>query len=437
MKRRELLALAAAGATLIRPKSASAFRRANYGGALRLSLPLSLSQLDPHAPESLACGLFGSSLFESLYERTAQGQPYSTLAARNPEDHGSFFQVELRPELKFSDGSSLTAREVVSSILRSQSLSSQLVGLGKPTASRTNPLIVHFPKPKGSQLTENDLALELARPRSAIVPLSFSPTTPVGCGALKVTRIGPRLTLSRNELAPRGGSFLATVEIRSVSVTDALRAFESRSVDLGFLGKGLHRPRKDATAFQLSPLGLVIVQVGRGAEAFARPGLLHSQLARIPHAPFAALATARVRTSPVKWTGPSLSLLVDEQEYWLLALAKELSQSWSASGSELKVEAVSRVALTQRARSRDFDLILNAISTSGINTDQASRDLFALDGRSPPLGGRMPPPEEACRQLSLGLLGELRPHGAIAPEFLDLVAPGPELDFANAQRARE
>ncbi len=391
----------------------------------------------PHAPACLACGLFGSSLFESLYAKTAQGRPYSTLAAKNPEDRGSYFQIELRPSLKFSDGSQLTAREVVSSIVRSQSLSSQLSVLGRPTSVRSEPLIVRFPKSKTSQLTSNDLALELANPRSAIVPLNFSPEAPVGCGALKVARMGSGLALSRNEQAPRGGSYLDAVEIRSVTVTDALRAFESRTVDLGFLGKGLHRPRTDAKAFQLRPLGLVVVRPGRGAEAFARPGLLHDRLTRIPHAPFAALATARVRTSPSPWNGPSMNLLVDEQEPWLVALAKELGQTWSSSKSNVRVEAISTQALAQRERSRDFDLVLRAISTSGVSANQASRDLFALDGRSPPLGGRIPPPEEVCRQLSLGLLGELRPHGALSPEFMNLVGPGPELDFANAQSIRK
>ncbi len=100
MKRRELLALLACGASFVLPTSVSALRRANYGGRLRLSLPLSLYQLDPHAPANLACGLFGSSLFESLYAKTSLGRPYSTLAAKNPEDRGSYFQIELRPSLK-------------------------------------------------------------------------------------------------------------------------------------------------------------------------------------------------------------------------------------------------------------------------------------------------------------------------------------------------
>src|SRR5690606_31822064 len=155
-----------------------------------------------------------------------------------------YFQIELRPLLTFSDGTPLNGQDVVRSILRSQSASSLLAELGKPTSSRSQPLLIRVPKIQSSSLSATDLAVLLSSPRTAILPEKFSATSPIGCGALKAKLINGRLTLTRNDRAPRGGSFLETIEMRSVSITDALRAFESRSADVGFLGRGLHQPRK-------------------------------------------------------------------------------------------------------------------------------------------------------------------------------------------------
>jgi hypothetical protein len=72
--------------------------------------------------------------------------------------------------------------------------------------------------------------------------------------------------------------------------------------------------------------------------------------------------------------------------------------------------------------SGSFDVALTFVSTKDLEPRQVSEQLFQLDGKSPPKGGRVLTPVEAARQLSLGVIGELVPRGYAARDFEGLVS---------------
>lgn len=419
------------------PETSWAKAREHYGGSLRVSLPLSLEQLDPHEPTSLSLGLWGRALFETLYARTATGRPYPTLAASMPVESKDYFTVELRGDLRFSNGQKIEARECALALRRSQSLSSALRALGPPEWSRHQAQIVRFAKKKTSFGSATQVAAALANPRGAIVPVNFTPSSPIACGALKLTqKESRRVTLSRNPLAPRGGAFIDSLTLTSSSIADCLRAFESGRSDVGFLGSGLHQSRQDVTSFNLPPLGLVTLQAGSKNQQFQRPGMLHGALSHLPRAPFEALATHRVRSTHLPWRSGPVAILVNRDEPWLHAIAQELAQAWSPARTPSRVEALSGKQFEQRSLSQDYDFLLSALCTSEQAQNQASADLIALASKLPPRSGQMPSPEAACRRLHLGLVGELRPRGSLSSQAQTLKENPGYLDFANLSLPR-
>lgn len=395
-----------------------AMRRTPYGGQLHLSLPLGLSRLDPHDPEHLASALFGTSIFDSLYALDGSGRPYPTLVEALPSLKNGCVEVHLREELEFSNSSPLSARAVASSLLRSAKMSTVLLPLANALILPTNERTVRF---RGENLEE--VARLLASPRAAIVPVDFSPNRPVGSGALKAKRSGSLLKLERNYLCPRGGAFIDAAELATSTPTESLRAFEARRSQLGFLGRGLHQERKDAADFQLDSVAQVVLEPGRSLKSFARPGVLQSALESLPQAPLEALGLSGPRQKSRPWAGPTLELLVDHDEPWLRAIAEELAQSWSRTTVGVRVTPLSRTALQEKRMSADFDAIVSWRSTVGLPPKLSTDELFLIDGRAPPRGGRTMSPQEAARQLNLGIVGELRPYGAVDRGLTGLMRP--------------
>jgi hypothetical protein len=115
--------------------------------------------------------------------------------------------------------------------------------------------------------------------------------------------------------------------------------------------------------------------------------------------------------------------LVPQDEPWLIAIAEEVARSWSRPGATVKLSVESSQAIKKRRTSGDFDAILSWLSTANISSKTTTTDLFKLDGRAAPRGGRNLRPHEAARQLNLGVVGELRPYGAIAKEVEALTRP--------------
>lgn len=112
-----LLAVAVVSALAV---SASAGRRAQFGGELRVVAPELPQTFDPALAGSLADLTAASLLFETLFTVDKEGVLLPGLAATvpAPEAGGKLFRVRLRPGLVFHDGQKITAADVVSSLAR-------------------------------------------------------------------------------------------------------------------------------------------------------------------------------------------------------------------------------------------------------------------------------------------------------------------------------
>lgn len=414
-------------AATICPTEASAARRARYGGAPELHLPLNLTRLDPHDPHDLTTTLLGDALFETLFAKGPTGSTYPTLAAGPPTLKGQRTLVSLRPQLKFSSGRSIDAKEVTTALRRASAYSPALASLADVDTVRGAPLQMSFRKADPKLLSEL-----LSNPRTAIVPSDFSPGAPDTCGPFKVSKTGSTLKLLRNPLAPRGGAFLDEVLIQSATISDCLRAFEAGRSELGFLGAGLHRERPGATRHRLAPLGLLLVIPGARLQKTLAVGSLHEALARLPEGPLEALGAERPRHSAERWNRGNTELLVPQGEPWLGALTEELKNAWSTREHMLTVRALPANQLAQLKKSGQFDLMLQFLGTRGMAEADTTSHLFQLDRRAAPRGGRTLSPLEGARQLSLGLLGALKPSVAVSPRVGSLVAEG-LLNLENAE----
>lgn len=325
-----------------------------------------------------------------------------------PRSEGGRSIIELRPHMQFSSGQPIDARAAVASLNRSQRLSATLKTLGAAAVYGGTQLSLSLPHTESQAL-----ARLLSSSRAAILPANYSPESPEGCGAFLVTRSHGQLVLLRNGRAPRGAAFLDRITIATKSVADCLRDFEARRADVGFLGAGLHQDRQDSTGFRLSPFALAVVQPGTLLKTPPPVGALHDALARVPAGPFSALGADRPRGTSKSWSGGGTSILVSQEDLWLGELARELALAWSKAESPVKVEPVTHRDYRDRLNSRRFELALRAFCFDRSGASTATEELFALDGRAPPRGGRALRPFEAARQLQLGILGELSVRGAI------------------------
>ena len=104
---------------LIAASSANADTRPQYGGTLHIGMTMSASSLDPaQMPDSVGARNLVALIFDTLVTVDASGQPQSALAESwqsVPGDRG--LEFHLRRNVKFHDGSPLTA-EITASSLR-------------------------------------------------------------------------------------------------------------------------------------------------------------------------------------------------------------------------------------------------------------------------------------------------------------------------------
>ena len=263
-----------AAATLLASAS-PALSRIPYGGVLRLAVPWSVTRLDPHALDDPLAALFARACCDCLYELDPLGRAFPALAAAWPERTSESLRVRLRPDLVTAAGKPLLAADVRSSLQRSLSMGAHALLAGAaPRLDAKDPLLLHF-----TGASSDALAQSLATPLLAIVPRGFSPVSPDATGAFAARLEPGLLLLSRNLNAARGPAFLDRIEVRTVvDLADALRAFETGSADVGWLGNGLHQPRSDALAFRGIEYGWVVLRTGQGVRGWGAPGVAQQLL---------------------------------------------------------------------------------------------------------------------------------------------------------------
>lgn len=418
LARRTFLAASAALGT------AAALGRTPTGGVVRWVLPWPVDSIDPHAHDDMSGALFGAAITDSLYALDAEGRPYPALASGLPESVERGSRVRLRPNLMTARGLGLDARDVLASLLRSAQFAGVglLSQLGRITLDPTDPLAIRI-----ATADARLVAAVLASPVTAIVPRGFSPRSPDGTGAFRATLSPGRALLARNPVAARGPSFLERIEVRrATTLSESLRAFETREAELSWLGEYLHRPRPGAVRFDAGTAGWVTLRAGPDTGEWGAPGVLQTLLDAIAPGQLSHLGLSGLpwapRGSPA-WTGAPAELLVADDCPQLAQIGRQLATLMGRPGHELRAVERPRPELAQRRRSGRFALLLEL--TRRVAPGPRGAMLSVLSHLAPDLARRPPAhaPEDARRlgaTLRAGVVGELGIRGAQIPELSSL-----------------
>jgi peptide/nickel transport system substrate-binding protein len=420
LSRRAFLATSSAGAAGL------AMGRTPYGGRLRLAIPWPIVSVEPAALSDGFTSLFASALFEPLYALDSAGNPYPALADALPARLGSGSRLSLRPGLKTAAGRALGAADVVATVARAR-LRGAVGLLGEialPSVDAKDPLSVVFP-----DTPPDAIAHALSNPLLALVPRSFNPLAPDGCGAFKVALGRGRAVFTRNLNAARGASFLDAIEVTAVGdLADLLRGFEAGETDLGWFGTGLYRAVKDAVAFEAPAYAYAVLTAGKTVGPWSAPGTLQALLDAVPASQLAHLG---VRGLPAQaagaaaWGGPTTTIAVLGAAPQLVAVARALAATLSAPGHELTVTEKSASELLDLQTTRQFGLLLDGVRAPSAR----ARDIeMALRTAASPEAAKRAPKTASTsarqlgRQLPLGVVGELCVWGSRRAPFVGLEA---------------
>lgn len=434
----------AALASVALPEQAAALARTPQGGRLELSVPWSLSRLDPHDPLDAAAALFAHAVCDPMYALDAQQQPYAALAEALPERQGAETIVRLRPGLVSARGAQLDARDLVHSIERARKPSgARLEAIGRPKRHPREPLAVLFPTGDVEAV-----ARALASPLVALVPRGFDPRRPDGTGAFAARLSAGELLLEQNLRAARGPSFLDAVRVRAApDLRASLRAFESGQDDLGWLGAGLHGQRREAVAFDLGAAALVVLVASRELGPEGRPGALQSLVDAIPRDRLAHLGLGEL---PNGRGGPGLSgapveLLVDAAEPHLVEIADSLAAALGSPDTLVSVRRLGASALEERRARPGRTLTLHTLRPHGASSVEVLGALAALDdprrareiARRPVRGAKPASARSLAAELRVAVVGELRVRGAAAPDLVLARGEGSVWDLGASYRKRK
>jgi peptide/nickel transport system substrate-binding protein len=423
-RRAFLLSALSASAFELAPGTASALGRTPLGGTLRLRLPFTGSELDPHAVGDPLSALFGPAVADPLYALDGDGKPYPALAAELPRADAAGVHVTLRRGLLTARGKTLDAKDVLFSLARARESggAAVLAELPKPIVDASTPRSVLFPG-----ASADAVVMALASPLTALVPRGFRPSAPDGTGAFRATPGAQAWVLERNPNAARGPAFLARIELGlGGDLADALRAFEGDGADLGWLGAGLHRPRAGAVSFEGPSYGWVLLRAGREAGRWSAPGLTQELLDRVPREPLRHLGlvspTGAARPGAA-WGGGNAELLTLSGAPQLLELATRVAAAFSVDGQRVTARGLTSSELAERRTSGRYSLMLDFVRGAG--PPGRATLLTLLAAANPALAARPPrapsyEPLDVARTLPLGVLGALRIAGARMPAFRGL-----------------
>lgn len=430
LSRREALALGAGLALFSPAGAASALGRTPYGGRLKLSLPWSLSSIDPHDLGDPAAALFGAALFDSLFSIDSHGVISPVLADALPLTDGGGLIVKLRPGLKTAKGAGIDARDVVASLGRAKKLGagSFFARFGVPSVAPHDNLAVAFAPGRAVGAADRyGLARALASAASAIVPRGFDPRSPDGTGPFEARLAAGGLALSRNLNAARGASFLERIEIaRANDLVESLRAFEAERDDLGWLGTGLYGSRKNAARFDLGRVAWIMLSTTSGLGEHGAPGRAQALADGLPRDSLGHLGLGPLPpgkpTAP--WTGPPTDLLVDKDAPHLVEVAEAVAAVLTNPDHEVTVRALGRAEVIQKRRRGDAALALGVARPLGLSTLETLVALASFDDparaneivKSPPKLASEGP-RALTSTLRSGVLGELRISGAALPDL--------------------
>ena len=420
-RRQTLLALAL---SLVTARTAFGRGRALLGGRLSLRAPWPVGSFDPHRLDDAASLFFGPCLFDSLFGIDASGMPVPALAETLPDGVADGTRVALRRGMRFASGKPVTSRDVVASVARARRYGAHawLDALGP--VKMAGPSAIHV-----GLRNRSIVARALASPLAAVVPEGFAPERPDGTGPFAAEHEGTTLILMRNRFAATGPAYLDAVSVAPApDLAASLRAFESGEDDLGWLGLGLHEPRRGAVPFDAGALGWAVLRTGDQAGRWSLPGVAERLADGIDPARLAQLGATsdRAPLQDLGWGGPPVPLLVRDDSPWLIELARVVAAALSQPEHDVTARTVPVAELVSLRTSRAYSLALDLVRPFDRTPLGASVALASADdpergaelARHPPLGSA--DPRVLCRTLRLGILADVHLQGG---RMSDLVLP--------------
>ncbi len=249
----------AASSLLIAALAANAETRPQYGGTLRIEMqaaPASLDPADRGVPDSFGRRNVTALIFDMLVTLDDAGRVRPALAESWQATANQQWQFSIRRNVKFHDGTLLTAESVAASLR-----------FANPTwkvSADTDSVVIQADVSAGfvsaNDVSENQLFAELALPRNVIVKRDSGKLS--GTGPFQITdwQAGSRLSLSANENCWRGRPFLDGMEIEMrKGYRDQMTAFQLGRADLVEVSpEQLHRfSQESRPAVSSMPIELV------------------------------------------------------------------------------------------------------------------------------------------------------------------------------------
>ena len=435
------IALGAAASPFASFASAQARGRTPVGGRISVRVPWPILAMDPHRLEDATAAIFGDALFDTLYARDESGAFPPSLAEAEPEPEGAMLRVRLRTGLRTAKGRPFDARDAAAAIARARTLGAR-AWLADVPAPKVDGRSLLFAMRDASRLVR-----ALASPIVAMVPSGFTADAPDGTGPMKFGTRDDAVVLSRNALSARAPSYLDEVVLHAApDLASSLRAFESGTDDLGWLGSGLHEPRAGSRPFDFGAAGWAVLFTGREAQTWDAPGVAQRICDGIPPARLSYLALGPAwATEPEQgWGGAPAQLYVREDAPWLVELAKAISATISRPSHEVTAKPLPASEIAQRRNTRNHTLTLDVVRPVAPGSFAAMIALATADNalraselvQHPPKLGEIPP-RTLTRTMHCGVVGEIRVQGGRAP---DVTLPGSPamatFDLGASTRAR-
>lgn len=193
--------------------SAAAETRPSYGGEVVGALLGEPATLDPVAVRSHADAAVVRMLFDSLYEVGPDGVVHPQIAAALPEVQQDQARITIRPDLRFHDGTPLTAADVAATLarVRASAAAGWLLVSVEDIAVDGDAVVLRLAQPR------KDLARLLATSATAVTPRGLAPKkdAPVGSGPFRLAgRKKDRLELAAFEQHLAGRPYVDKVTLR-------------------------------------------------------------------------------------------------------------------------------------------------------------------------------------------------------------------------------
>lgn len=232
--------------------------RPRYGGTLRIEMraaPASLDPADGNVSDSFGWRNITALIFDTLVTRDENARVKPALAD-SWQTAGQQLVLRIRHNVKFHDGTPLTAENVAAS-LRFANPSWKVTAEGATVAIQQDS-------------PEDALLAELALPRNAVVKRDSAKISGTGPFHIVEWQSGKSLTLAAEENCWRGRPFLDAIDIEmGKSYRDQMTALQLGRTDLAEVSPGQMRRVKSEGRREMSspPIELVALLFGRDASS--------------------------------------------------------------------------------------------------------------------------------------------------------------------------